>query len=135
MLQADAEILTPLPTARGIPVRFGDFETLCDGLDYAATGATGFNFFDGKARLKSTLSYADLRSQAIELAKRLVPFAEKNARIGIAAVSTPDFAVIFFACQYAGIVAAPVPLPVTLGGRSSYAVSYTHLTLPTILLV
>ncbi len=120
MLQADAEILTPLPTARGIPVRFGDFETLCDGLDYAATGETGFNFFDGKARLKSTLSYADLRSQAIELAKRLVPFAEKNARIGIAAVSTPDFAVIFFACQYAGIVAAPVPLPVTLGGRSSY---------------
>jgi fatty-acyl-CoA synthase len=110
----------PLPTDRGIPLRHGDFETLCDALDYAATGNTGFNYFDGKAKLKATLSYKDLRTQAIEMAKRLVPFAEKNARIGIAAVSTPEFAVMFFACQYAGLVAAPVPLPVTLGGRSSY---------------
>lgn len=115
----DTEIM-PLPTDRGIPMRPGDFETLCEALDYAATGATGLNYFDGKARLKSTLSYAELQSQAKEMAKRLVPFAEKNARIGIAAVSTPEFAVMFFACQYAGLVAAPVPLPVTLGGRSSY---------------
>jgi fatty-acyl-CoA synthase len=110
----------PLPTARGIPLRLGDFDNLCDALDYAATGETGLNFFDGKARLKETLSYADLRSRATELAKRLVPFAEKDSRVGIAAVSTPEFVVMFFACQYAGLVAAPVPLPVTLGGRSSY---------------
>ena len=111
---------TPLPTERGIPLRQGDFDTVCEALDYAATGKTGLNYYDGKARLKATLSYSDLKAQAIELAKRLVPFAEKNARIGIAAVSTPEFAIMFFACQYAGLVAAPVPLPVTLGGRSSY---------------
>ena len=121
MPQADVDTETnPLPTERGIPLRHGDFDTLCDALDYAATGETGFNYFDGKARLKAKLSYTDLQSQAKEMAKRLVPFAEKNARIGIAAVSTPEFAVMFFACQYAGLVAAPVPLPVTLGGRSSY---------------
>lgn len=121
MSKVDVDTVTsPLPTLRGIPIRHGDFETLCDALDYAAEGNTGFNYFDGKARLKTTLSYAELQSQAIEMAKRLVPFAEKNARIGIAAVSTPEFAVMFFACQYAGLVAAPVPLPVTLGGRSSY---------------
>ena len=112
--------MLPLPTQRGIALRHGDFDTLCDALDYAATGETGFNYFNGKAQLKDTLSYSELRTRAIDVAKRLVPYAEKNSRIGIAAVSTPEFAVMFFACQYAGLVAAPVPLPVTLGGRSSY---------------
>ena len=110
----------PTPTARGQAIRHADFTTLCEALDYAATCDTGFNYFDGKAKLKTALSYSDLREQAIELAKRLVPFADKNARIGLAAVSTPEFAVMFMACQYAGLVPAPLPLPVTLGGRGSY---------------
>ena len=113
-------VLKPLPTLSGIPMRPGDFETLCESLDYAAKGKTGLNYFDGKARLKDTIFYAKLQAKAKDMAKRLVLFAEKDARIGIAAVSTPDFAIMFFACQYAGLVAAPVPLPVTLGGRSSY---------------
>ena len=110
----------PTPTARGQAVIHGDFATLCEGLDYAAKADTGFNYFSGKAELKTALTYKELRERAIDLAQRLVPFAEKNARIGIAAVSSPEFVILFFACQYAGIVAAPLPLPVTLGGRSSY---------------
>lgn len=110
----------PLPTERGLPLRHADFDSLCEGLDYAAGAQTGLNYFSGKAELKASLSYAELRERAVEMAKRLVPFAKKDARIGIAAVSSPEFAVMFFACQYAGLVAAPVPLPVTLGGRSSY---------------
>ena len=110
----------PTPTARGKALRHGDFPTLWEALDYAATCDTGLNYFDGKANLKTSLPYAELRERAVDLAKRLVPFAEKNARIGLAAVSTPEFAVIFMACQYAGLVPAPLPLPVTLGGRSSY---------------
>jgi len=110
----------PTPTARGQAIRYADFATLCDALDYAATCNTGLNYFDGKANLKTVLSYAELREKAVELGKRLVPFADKNSRIGLAAVSTPEFAVMFMACQYAGLVPAPLPLPVTLGGRSSY---------------
>ena len=110
----------PTPTHRGKAIRHADFETLCEALDYAAGCNTGFNYFDGKANLKTALPYSELREKAIELAKRLVPFAEKNARIGLAAVSTPEFAVMFMACQYAGLVPAPLPLPVTLGGRGSY---------------
>ena len=110
----------PTPTARGQALRHGDFATLCEALDYAATCQTGLNYFDGKANLKTVLTYAELRERAIDLAKRLVPFADKNARIGLAAVSTPEFAVMFMACQYAGLVPAPLPLPVTLGGRGSY---------------
>ena len=110
----------PTPTQRGKAIRHADFETLCEALDYAATCNTGFNYFDGKANLKTSLPYAELREKAAELAKRLVPLADKNSRIGLAAVSTPEFAVMFMACQYAGLVPAPLPLPVTLGGRGSY---------------
>lgn len=112
--------LKPTATLRGKDIRHSDFLTLCEGLDYAATCSTGFNFFDGKGVLVASLPYSELREQAIETAKRLVKFAPKDARIGIAAVTSPEFAVLFFACQYAGLVPAPLPLPVTLGGRGSY---------------
>ena len=112
--------LQPTATLRGKPIRHANFETLCQGLDYAATCETGLNFFNGKGALVSKLPYAELRKRAIETAKRLVKFAPKDARIGIAAVTSPEFAELFFACQYAGLIPAPLPLPVTLGGRSSY---------------
>lgn len=112
--------LQPTATLRGRPIRHSDFKTLCEGLDYAAQCDTGFNFFSGKAELVTALPYRELRERAIETAKRLVKFAPKDARVGIAATTTPEFAELFFACQYAGLVAAPLPLPVTLGGRGSY---------------
>lgn len=111
---------TPTPTLRGRDIRHADFSTLSEALDYAATCDTGLNFFDGKAGLKKALPYSELRARAVETAKRLVKFAPKDSRIGIAAVTSPEFAELFFACQYAGLVPAPLPLPVTLGGRSSY---------------
>ena len=146
------------------------FATLTDGLDYAASGETGFNFFNARAQLETVLTYSELRDNAIAIAKGLVGYAERNSRIGIIATTSPEFITLFFACQYAGLVPAPLPLPVTLGGRSAYErqlqrmadtadlralltpssmepvisaalhnhdtpVSYTHLTLPTILLV
>ncbi|WP_418151923.1 AMP-binding protein [Litorimonas sp. RW-G-Af-16] len=115
----------PTPTARGQKLRHGDFDTLCEALDYAAGGNTGLNYFDGKANLKTALTYREIREKAMDLAKRLVLFAEKDARIGIAAVSTPEFAILFFACQYAGLVPAPLPLPVTLGGDPPMSVSWS----------
>lgn len=110
----------PTPTFRSKPLIHADFPTLCDALDYAATCDTGFNYFDGKGTLKTAMPYSELRTRAQDVAKRLVQYADKDARIGIAAVSSPEFAILFFACQYAGLIPAPLPLPVTLGGRSSY---------------
>ncbi|RKQ71561.1 fatty-acyl-CoA synthase [Litorimonas taeanensis] len=115
-----ANDMSPTPTLRGQRLRLSDFDTLCEGLDYAATSQAGFNYFDGKGGLKTALPYSELRERAIEVAYSLVKFAPKNSRIGLAAVSTPEFAVLFFACQYAGLIPAPLPLPVTLGGRGSY---------------
>src|SRR3546814_3416013 len=36
------------------------------------------------------------------------------------AESDGDFIRAFFACQYAGLVPAPMPLPVAFGGRGAY---------------
>ncbi len=111
---------TALPTDRGNTLIPCEFDTLTEALDYAAQCNTGFNYYTARAELKTALSFKELREKAVEVAKRLVPFAEKDARIGLCATTSPEFAILFFACQYAGLVPAPLPLPVTLGGRSSY---------------
>lgn len=111
---------TPTPTERGRDLVRSEFDTLTAGLDYAATCNTGFNYYAARGQLLTSMPFAELREKAIETAKALVPFAEKNARIGLLATTTPEFSILFFACQYAGLVPAPLPLPVTLGGRSSY---------------
>lgn len=110
----------PTLTARGLPLVHGHFETLIDGLEYAAKCNTGFNFYSGRAELKSSLSYTELRDRAIDMAFHIVAMTERGDRIGLLAVTSPEFAVLFMACQYAGVIPAPLPLPVTLGGRGSY---------------
>jgi fatty-acyl-CoA synthase len=40
--------------------------------------------------------------------------------VGLIADTEPDFVRAFFACQYAGLVPAPLPLPAPLGGREAY---------------
>ena len=110
----------PTPTSPQRKLNLSNFDTLTAGLDYAATCDTGFNYFSAKGDLVTRMPYAELRERAIETAKRLVLFADKDARIGICAMTSPEFAILFMACQYAGLVPAPLPLPVTLGGRSSY---------------
>ena len=111
---------TPTVTARGLPLVRGKFATLIDGLEYAARCDTGFNFYSGRGDLKASLSYRELRERAIEMAYHIVAMTDQGDRIGLLAVTSPEFAVIFMACQYAGVIPAPLPLPVTLGGRGSY---------------
>jgi len=111
---------SPTPTESGQPFIPGRFDTLIEGLEYAAQGDCGFNFFTGKGELKYSLPYKELRERAIETAYRLVGVSDVGDRIGICAVTSPEFAIMFFACQYAGLIPAPLPLPVTLGGRGSY---------------
>ncbi len=113
-------MISPTRTDDGLALKCGEFDTLIDGLEYAARGTAGFNFYSGKGDLKSRLTYKELRDRAVEAAKRLVGVTEPGDRIGICAVTSPEFAVLFFACQYAGLIPAPLPLPVTLGGRGSY---------------
>lgn len=112
----------PTPTHHpGLVKRLADFGTIAEALDYAAHGPTGLNFYSGKGVLTETLPYATLRAQAITLARRLLGMGLKpGERVGLLAESDGDFARAFFACQYAGLVPAPLPLPAAFGGKDGY---------------
>lgn len=112
---------SPTPTDGGLPRRFGDFGALGDALDYAADGATGLNFYTGKGELAVALPYRSLRSGALSLARRLrAAGLRRGDRVAIVAETHPDVVAAFFACQYAGLVPALLPLPPAFGGKDAY---------------
>ena len=109
------------PTSSSRTVRFADFPTLTAALDFAATGETGVNLYSLRGELVEALPYARLREQALELAPRLLATGAKPGEsVGLIADTDADFVRAFFACQYAGLVPAPLPLPAPLGGREAY---------------
>ena len=113
--------MTPLPTAPDRPFRLGGFSTLTEALDFAANGPTGLNLYGLRGELTTVLSYAELRDQARAMAARLLATGLKpHDRIGLVAETTAEFIVAFFACQYARLTPAPLPLPAPLGGREAY---------------
>lgn len=115
------ETLVPTPTADNLPRRFADFETLGDALDYAAQGVRGLNFHDARGRLARAYSYAELRSDALAAARRLIAAGVRpKDRIAIVAETSPEFAALFFGAVYAGAWPVPLPLPTSFGGRDSY---------------
>ncbi|HYC04537.1 MAG TPA: fatty acyl-AMP ligase [Azospirillaceae bacterium] len=112
----------PTPSSSGLPAhRIADFATLAEGLDHAATGASGFNFYSGKGELTEVLPYAELRAQALDLARRMLAAGlQQGDRVAMIAETEGDFMRAFCACQYAGLVPAPMPLPVAFGGKDAY---------------
>ncbi len=111
----------PTPSDPGLPRRLGDFPTLADALDYAARGEAGLNFYSGRGALVEALPYRLLREQALDLAQRLLALGlAPGERLAIVAESHGDFVRAFFACQYAGLVPAPLPLPLAFAGRETY---------------
>jgi fatty-acyl-CoA synthase len=109
------------PTSPSRTVRFADFPTLTAALDFAATGETGVNLFSLRGELVEALPYATLREQALALAPQLLATgARPGDSVGLIADTEADFVRAFFACQYAGLVPAPLPLPAPLGGREAY---------------
>ncbi|MCX5619220.1 fatty acyl-AMP ligase [Bombella pollinis] len=113
--------LSITPSRSGIERRYGDFPSFPAALDYAAQGKSGFNIYSGRGTLLEVLPYSKLRQQAHATARRLLGAGLKAGdRVAIVAESDGDFARIFFGCQYAGLVPAPLPLPVAFGGKEGY---------------
>jgi fatty-acyl-CoA synthase len=113
--------MTPTPTAPDRAFRPADFATITEALDYAATGPTGVNIYSQRGELVEALSYRELRERALELARRLLASGlEPGDRVGLVAESDAEFITSFFACQYAGLIPAPLPLPAPFGGRQGY---------------
>ncbi|HWA45946.1 MAG TPA: fatty acyl-AMP ligase [Hypericibacter adhaerens] len=114
--------MQPTPsTSRDLPFRPGPFGTFTEGLDYAARGDTGFNFYSARGDLTAVLPYRELRERAVAAAQGLIRAGlPRGARMVLIADTVPDFMVLFAACQYAGLLPVPVALPTGLGGRDSY---------------
>ena len=108
------------PNANTVEFNCGGFDTLSEALDYAATGITGLNFYSVRGELEHVLTYTELRERAIETAARLTTETEPGELIGLIAETSPEFAIMFFACQYAGVLPVPVSVPVTLGSNEFY---------------
>ena len=109
------------PTAPERALRRADFATLVEALDYAAAGETGLNLYGLRGELAEALPYGELRRMALDLAGRLLAAGLKPGdRVGLIAETDADFVRAFFACQYAGVIPAPLPLPAPLGGRANY---------------
>jgi fatty-acyl-CoA synthase len=113
--------MKPTPTINALPFRGAEFASLAEALDYAARGATGFNFYAGAGKLAAVLPYAALRKEARQLARRLLTLTTaRGARVAMVAETDPDFMRFFFACQYAGLVPVPLPAAIHIGGHKAY---------------
>ncbi|MBL8771792.1 MAG: fatty acyl-AMP ligase [Phenylobacterium sp.] len=111
----------PTPTAPDRPFRLDGFATLTEALDFAAGGPTGVNLYGLRGELAEAIPYAELRARALAMAARLLAAGLKtHDRVGLVAETDAEFVVAFFACQYARLTPAPLPLPAPLGGRDAY---------------
>ena len=118
------------PTLSGIVQRRGDFATVTEALDYAAEGHTGLNFYSVRGASTSCLPYRTLAAEARALARRMLGAGlTPGERVAIVAETKPEFVRAFFACQYAGLIPAPLPLPVAFGGRAGYVAHIRRLVI------
>jgi fatty-acyl-CoA synthase len=112
----------PTPTSnRSLLQNLAGFNSLAEGLDYAAKGVTGFNFYSARGSLGEVLPYAELRRRAVATARKLLSLGLKRGdRVAVVAETGPDFMGVFFGCQYAGLIPCPIPYSMYIGGRDSY---------------
>ena len=115
------EVVRTPRSNRQLPQLLAPFATLAEGLDYAAQGVTGFNFYSSRGALQDVLPYALLRRRALSTARKLLSLGfERGDRVAVVAETGPDFIVVFFACQYAGLVPCPMPYTMYIGGKDAY---------------
>ncbi|MGH6992726.1 MAG: AMP-binding protein, partial [Caulobacteraceae bacterium] len=113
--------LEPTPTAPERSTRPADFASIAEALDFAAVQPTGINLYSLRGELVEVLPYARLKEDSAALAALFLSRGlEPGDRVALAAESDGGFLRAFFACQYAGLVPAPVPLPAPFGGKEAY---------------
>jgi len=113
--------LEPTPNQCALPRRFSDFATFGEALDYAAKGNRGLNFHDPRGNLQRAYPYAQLREDALAMARRLIARGIKPGdRIALIAETGPEFAALFCGTIYAGAWPVPLPLPTSFGGKANY---------------
>jgi len=127
--QGDA-FLQPIatPTRHPLPFRAAEFDTLTEALDYAAQGETGSNFYTGRGAIYASISYRELRTEAIALGRKLLALGlNRGERVALVAETHPDFIRFFYACQYAGLIPVALPASVKVGAHSTYVAQLQRL--------
>ncbi len=115
------DALTPTPNDCDLPRIRSEFATFNDAIDYAARSEKGMNFHDMRGTLERVYPFSQMKSDALEMARRLVAAGiGKDDRVALVAETSPEFAALFCACVYAGAWPVPLPLPTTFGGKDSY---------------
>ena len=80
-----------------LPMRYADFPTLVDALDYAALSSAGMNFYDRRCQLEDQLEYQTLKTRAEAGAKRLLSLnLKKGDRVALIAETSSGFVEAFF---------------------------------------
>lgn len=114
-------VLTPTPNDCDLPRIRAQFATFNDAIDYAARSRKGLNFHDMRGELARAYPYAEMREDALVMARRLIAAGiGKEDRVALIAETGADFAALFCACVYAGAWPVPLPLPTTFGGKDNY---------------
>ncbi|PKP90496.1 MAG: acyl-CoA synthetase [Alphaproteobacteria bacterium HGW-Alphaproteobacteria-14] len=114
-------VLSPTPNDCDLPRIRAQFATFNDAIDYAAQSRKGLNFHDMRGELARVYPYAEMREDALVMARRLIAAGiGKQDRVALIAETGADFAALFCACIYAGAWPVPLPLPTTFGGKESY---------------
>ncbi len=104
-----------------LPKILAQFDTLIEALDYASNGETGFNFYSSKCELETSLPYKELSARAKEVSCNLIGKGIiKGDRVALLAITSPDFLISFFACQYCGAIPVPLPPPLAFGRKEAY---------------
>lgn len=79
------------------------------------------NFYNTRGEGEHRLAYGEIRRRALELASRLMGLGLKRGdSVGLIATMHPDFICGFFACQYSGLVAVPLPIINGMGAGAGY---------------
>ena len=95
---------------------------LCEALSAAAAKDGALIFHGSNGDIATQLSFAELNDAARGMARKLLGSGlVPGDAVGLIADTRPDFIIAFFACQFAGLVAVPLPSSVYLGGVDLYA--------------
>ncbi|WP_164731225.1 AMP-binding protein [Entomomonas moraniae] len=121
--------LTLTPTTNTVlPFKTSGFSDLTNALEYAAKGNTGFNFYNANAQLEQVLSYTDLLDQSLRVSHCLLLLGLKRGdHLPVIAETRAEFLILFYACQYLGIIICPCPMFASVAERSTFATKTLHM--------
>lgn len=123
-------MVQPTPTDCTLPRRKDGFLTITEALDHVAGSETGLNFHDMSGTLQDAVSYRVLAEQSRAQALRMLRSGLRaGERLAMVAETDGDFVRTFLACQYAGIIPVPMPLPSAFGGSAAYVAHIRRMSL------